>query len=130
MVFTSLLTLGVAGILIALFLFFSYSGVIINTENKTIKPYNCWFGVVKTGKWISIEKYLGLTLVPMNKVFSMYSRSNRKNVTVETDYRIYLVDKSKKPSLALKRCRNREKAQSSMDEFSIWLKLPVYTVRN
>ena len=129
MLFVSMLVLGIAGILISLFLFLSYSGIIIDTERKAIKPYNCWFGIVKTGSWKSLKNYIGLTLVPMNKVYSMYSRSNRQNVSVERDYRIFLVNKSKKPSLALKRCKNRDKAQKSMDEFSIWLGLPVYTVK-
>ena len=129
MLFVSMLALGIAGILISLFLFLSYSGIIIDTERKAIKPYNCWFGFIKTGSWKSLKKYIGLTLVPMNKVYSMYSRSNRQNVSVEKDYRIYLVNKSKKPSLALKKCKSRDKAQKSMDEFSIWLELPVYTVK-
>ncbi len=130
MFFASMWVLGVAGILISLFLLFSYSGIVVDTERKAIKPYNCWFGIIKTGTWESMEKYIGLTLVPMNKVYSMYSRSNRRNESVERDYRIYLVNKSRKPSLALKRCKDKGKAQNSMDEFSIWLKLPVYTVKN
>lgn len=129
MLIVSMWVLGVAGILISLFLFFSFSGILIDTEKKTIKPYNCWFGIIKTGTWKSLEKYVGLTLVPMNKIYSMYSRSNRQNVSVERDYRIYLIDKSKRPSLALKRCKNKEKAQNSLDEFAIWLKLPVFSVK-
>lgn len=129
MIFTSIVILGIVGILIALFLFFSYSGIIIDTEKKSLKPYNCWFGIIKTGNWKSMEKYVGLTLVPMNEVYSIYSRSNRKNASVKSDYRIFLVNKSKKPSLVIKRCVNMEDAQNSMDEFSIWLKLPVYSVK-
>ncbi len=130
MLFVSIWGLGIAGILISLFLFFSYSGIIIDTDKKTIKSYNCWFGIIKTGSWKSLEKYIGLTLVPMNKVYSMYSRSNRQNISVERDYKIFLVDQSKKPSLALKRCKNMEKAQNSLDELAIWLHLPVYSVKH
>ncbi len=120
--------LGSIGILIALFLLFSYSGINIDTKNRTIRPYNKFFGIIKTGKWESLEKYIGLTLVPMNRIYSIYSRSNRRNLSVEKEYRVYLVNKAKKPALPLKKCRTMKKAQNCMDEFSIWLKMPVYTI--
>ncbi len=120
--------LGTLGIIIALFLLFSYSGINIDTKKRAIRPYNKFFGIIKTGKWESLEKYIGLTLVPMNKIYSVYSRSNRKSLSVEKEYRIYLVNKAKKPTLPLKKCRTMEKAQNCMDEFSIWLKMPVYSI--
>jgi len=88
-----------------------------------------YFGIFKTGKWESLEKYIGLTLIPMKRVYAIYSRSNRRNESVEKEYRIYLVNKAKKPILPLKRCKSFEKAQNSIDEFSIWLKMPVYSIK-
>ncbi len=87
------------------------------------------FGLFRNGKQMSVEPYIGLTLVSMQKVYNMYSRSNRTNRSASDDYRVYLVDKRKKPALPLKSCKTQEEAQSSMDEFSIWLKLPVYSIR-
>ncbi len=121
--------LGASSFVIALFLFLSYNGIIIDTEKRLVKQYNNFFGVIKTGKRESLDKYIGLTLVPMNKIYSLYSRSNRRIDSVEKDFRIYLVDKAKKPALPLKKCPTFEKAQSCIDEFSIWLKMPVYTVK-
>lgn len=121
---------GSIGILIAWFLLLSYSGIQINTKEKIIRPYNCWFGIIKTGKWKSMETYIGLTLVPMKKIYSAYSRSNRNITSSKSEFRVYLVNKSKKPAIAIKRCKKRETAQNSMDEFSIWLHLPVYTIKH
>jgi hypothetical protein len=115
--------------IIALFLLFTWSGVIIDTENRRFKPYYMVFGLFKRGQWISLDKYLGLTLVPMKKVYATYSQSNRKSNSVSNDFRVYLVDHHKRPAFALKKCNNAENGKNSMDEFSIWLKLPVYSVR-
>lgn len=116
-------------LLISWFLFGTYSGVEINTEKRIFRDYKCWFGVLKTGKWKSTDNYLGLTVVSMNKVYRMYSRSNRVNSSTTKEFRIYLVNKAKRPAVTLKKCKIREQAQTSMDEMAIWLKLPVFTAK-
>ena len=87
------------------------------------------FGLFKRGKWLPLEKFKGLTLVPMKKVTSVYSRSNQQNTSVKNDFRVYLINNAKKPAYPLKSCKTREDAQNSMDEFAIWLKLPVYSIK-
>jgi len=129
LVFGRLWYLGVLSFVIACFLLFTFSGIEIDTEKRMIKPYYMLFGLLRNGKWQSLEKYIGLTLVPMRKVYSVFSRSNRRNNSEMDDYRVYLVNRSKKPALPLKSCKTREAAQNSMDEFSIWLKMPVYSVK-
>ena len=129
MVFSSMWYLGIPSFIIACFLLFTFSGIEIDVERRMIKPYYMLFGLFKNGKWQSLEKYVGLTLVPMRKVYSVFSRSNRKNDSEMDEYRVYLVNRSKKPALPLKSCKTRDAAQDSMDEFSIWLKMPVYSVK-
>ena len=121
--------LGILSFIVACFLLFTFSGIVIDTEKRMIKPYYMVFGLMKRGKWESLEKYVGLTLVPMQKVYATFSRSNRKNSSVKSDFRVYLVNKHKKPAFPLKSCKSQEDAQNSMDEFSIWLKMPVYSVK-
>jgi hypothetical protein len=129
MVFSRMWYLGIPSFIIACFLLFTFSGIEIDTERRIIKPYYMLFGLFKNGKWQSLEKYVGLTLVPMRKVYSVFSRSNRRNDSEMDEYRVYLVNRSKKPALPLKSCKTRDAAQDSMDEFSIWLKIPVYSVK-
>ncbi len=121
--------LGITCFVIFSFILFTFTGIEIDTEKRRIKPYYMDFGFLKRGKWESLEKYRGLTLVPMQHVQSVYSRSNKKNTTIKTDFRVYLVNQSKKPAFPLISCKNREAAQNSMDEYSIWLKMPVYSVK-
>jgi hypothetical protein len=129
LVFSSLWYLGILSFIIACFLLFTFSGMEIDIEKRMIKPYYMLFGLFKNGKWQSLEKYVGLTLVPMRKVYSVFSRSNQRNNSEMDDFRVYLVNRSKKPVLPLKSCKTRDAAQDSMDEFSIWLKMPVYSVK-
>jgi hypothetical protein len=125
----SLWYLGILSFIIAAFLLFTFSGMEIDTERRMIKPYYMLFGLFRNGKWQSLEKYVGLTLVPMRKIYSVFSRSNRRTDVERDDFRVYLVNRLKKPALPLKSCKTREAAQDSMDEFSIWLKMPVYSVK-
>ena len=117
-------------LLISGFLLLSFSGVQIDIKKRKIKSYNSFFGFIKTGKWKPIDKYMGVTLVRMRKVYNLYSRSNRINSSKIKEFRIYFVDRAKKPAVAIKICKTNEDAQNSLDEFAIWLKLPVYSVPN
>ena len=58
-----------AGISVAAmaYLFATYSGVEIDTEKKKFRGYNKQFGLLKTGRWRSLDEYIGVTLVPMRK---------------------------------------------------------------
>lgn len=111
------------------FIAFTYSGVELNTESRQVKQYNKLFGIIKTGRWKSFESYIGLTLIPISTVEVMASWSNKITSSKTTDYRIFFVNEAKKPAFAIKRCKTKELAKNSIDEFSLWLKLPVYTVR-
>ncbi|HPE76515.1 MAG TPA: hypothetical protein P5210_08995 [Draconibacterium sp.] len=120
---------GILSFVIAAFLLFTYSGIEIDTEKRMIKPYYMVFGFLRRGSWESLEKYRGLTLVPMQKIYKTFSRSNRETFSAKNDFRVYLINNAKKPAYPLKTCKSREEAQNSMDEFSIWLKMPVFTVK-
>ncbi|WP_372650902.1 hypothetical protein [Draconibacterium sp.] len=112
------------------FLLGSYSGVDIDTEKKLFRSFNMWFGLVKTGKWEPVGKYIGLTLVSMNKLYSLYSRSNRNITSGKQEFRVYFVNNKKRPSIAVKKCKTNDDAQRGMDELAIWLHLPVYSTKH
>uniref|UniRef100_UPI003216BD66 hypothetical protein n=1 Tax=uncultured Draconibacterium sp. TaxID=1573823 RepID=UPI003216BD66 len=109
------------------FLFTGESGIDIDTEKRLFRKYNKYFGLFKTGTWESTNQYLGLTLVPMKKVYRMYSRSNRVNTSSEKEFRIYFVGQNKRPAFAIKKCKTYDEALNKMDELAIWLHLPVFS---
>lgn len=113
---------------IAGFLFATYSGTEIDTKQRRFREYNCWFGLFRTGKWEPLDNYKGITLVSMNKVYRMYSRSNRVNSSSQKEFNIYLVNNKKRPAIVLKKCKTHQQGKNSLDELSIWLKMPVYSI--
>ncbi|NCB09660.1 MAG: hypothetical protein EOM73_16070 [Bacteroidia bacterium] len=128
-IYQGALLLGISVAVVILFFIFSFSGVEIDTVTRRIKQYNQFFGLFKVGKWESLDTYAGVTLVPMRKVSTIASRANLTTSTVQKDYRIYLVNKAKKPAVAIKICKSKELGQNSLDEFSVWLKMPVFSVK-
>ena len=117
-------------IIILWYLFGTYTGVEIDNEKRVFRAYNKHFGLLKSGQWRLLDNYIGLTLVPMKSVYRMYSRSNRTTASEKQEFRIYLVNRAKKPEMEIKRCKTLEHGLQSIDEFSIWLRLPVYSVKH
>lgn len=122
--------LGAVALLFGSFMVFTYSGVELNTDTRKVRQYNKFFGVIKAGKWKSYDPFVGITLIPISTIESMASWSNRISSVKSTDYRIFFVNKEKKPAFVIKKCRTKETARNSLDELSLWLKLPVYSVKN
>ena len=114
--------------LASLFVIFTTEHVSIDTEQNRVSRYYKIFGLIDNGSWKSLENFRGVTLIPMRKVESMASLSNRKTSIVHKDYRIFLVSRKKRPAFAIKTCQTLEEAQKCIDEFSIWLHKPVYSV--
>ena len=117
-------------LLVVWYLFGTFSGILIDTEARKFKAYNQHFGLFKSGHWHSIDKYIGVTLVPIKQVYTLHSRSNRSNSSEKREYRIYMVNKAKKPAIHLKSCKTPEDGHNSLDELAIWLHLPVFSVKH
>lgn len=111
------------------FVYGSFSGCEIDTEKQIYRTYNKYFGIFKYGKWKSLKDFAGITLVPMKKVYTMYSRSNRVNESKTKEYRIYFVNHQKKPAVFIVGFKKPEPAQQKLDEFSIWFKMPVFSIK-
>ena len=112
------------------FIAFSHSGVQIDTIKKRIRLYQNIFGVFKTGKWQPIKKFHGVTYSPFNRITQMASLSNQHTTLEEHDYRIFILNKKIKPVYPIKRCKTKDEAQAQLDELSLLLKLPVYSILN
>ena len=111
------------------FIAFTHSGAQLETEKKEVRLYQNLFGIFKTGKWQSLNLFKGLTIIPVRRLSRMMSMSNRSTSFVENDYRIFLVNKSGKPEFPIRKCKTLEDAHDRIDELSLWLKMPVYTVK-
>ena len=119
--------LGITFVLASGFVIFTISGVEIDTDQDFVKEYNKVFGLIETGKRQNLDQFIGITLIKMKKVYRIASRANLTTSTSEKDYRIFLVNKKRRPTFAIQKCKTLEQAQKNLDEYSIWLKLPVFS---
>jgi hypothetical protein len=116
-------------LLASLFVIFTSEHVTIDTEKNRVSHYYKIFGLIDNGSWKSLDNFRGVTLVPMRKIEGMASLSNQTTSTTHKDYRIFLVNKNKRPAFAIKTCKTIDEAQKSLDEFSIWLHKPVFSAK-
>ena len=121
--------LAIIAVIITWFILASYSGIEINTNNQQFREFNMWFGILKTGKWKPIDGFIGITLVSMHEVSRIFSLTSKSKYVDNRNFRIYLVNQSKRPEIVIQKFKNKEDAQRRLDEFSIWLHLPVYSVK-
>ena len=112
-----------AGFMLATFT----DGTQIDTEKRRIKRYSGPLGIPFMGNWEDIENHAGLTVIPVKRHFTVWSRSNRSNISEELDYRVFLTGNDRKPRYALLKRPTREAAVAEMDKLSGILHLPVMT---
>lgn len=123
------LLIGVITMVASLFVILTTEHVSIDTKKNRVNRYYKIFGFIDNGSWKSLDNYLGITLIPMRKVEGMSSLSNRTTSTIRKDYRIFLVNQNKRPAFAIKTCKKLIDARNSLDEFSIWLHKPVFSIK-
>ena len=113
----------------ALLLFFTVSGTAIDLSNRRVKSFYLIFGLIKTGRWQPVENYHSLTIIPVLKGNSVTNLFGKAQLNDADEYQIMLISKTKNEALPLKSCNTLDSARASIDEFSNWLKMPVYSVK-
>jgi hypothetical protein len=102
--------LGMVVILISAFICLTFSGMEINTRNKTYKDYTSFFGFIKQGKWNSYANYPYMTILRKNMVTTIHSRGNvASSTSKELVYDITLLDKTHRKKLVIKRMKDKDK---------------------
>ena len=101
-----------------IFIAFTYTGTIIDTENKRVKPYTSLFGLIRTGKWIEVNKFSRFNIIKSNKKYTSYSRANLRLDMRSSDIRLLLINKDGTRKVVLNRYSKFEDAQREMNELS------------
>ena len=83
--------LAIAPLLLGLLFSFTTFGVVIDTNQKILKPYYSFCGI-KTGKWYDVSDYKTIKIHSDVKVYTTYSRANLSTSYKETLYGVYIVD--------------------------------------
>lgn len=92
---------GIVMILLGAFIGFTYSSTYIDFENRKVMFSNNLFGIIKTGKWISIDDEMKIGVSSANKVYRTYSRSDRTLDIKVKGKKAFLIDRNGKAILPL-----------------------------
>ena len=98
-------------------------GIIIDVENKSIKPYFDIL-VAKIGKWEAIDQYDTIVLKYINESQAMHSRGNSSNIQTKS-FDIYLSSSNTK-ELLIAEFINYQEAQTCLHTYATKLhKTPI-----
>jgi hypothetical protein len=101
-----------------LFIAFTYTGTIIDTENKRVKPYTSHFGFIRTGNWIEVNQFSRFSIEKATRGYTAYSRGSVRLDMKISDINLLLIYKEKKGKVVLNRFTKFEDARNEMDRLS------------
>jgi|WetSurMetagenome_2_1015567.scaffolds.fasta_scaffold06477_9 hypothetical protein len=104
-----------------LFMAFTSTGTIIDTDNKRVKPYTMLFGFIRTGKWVSVNQFSRFGIKKVNSRYSSYSRANIRLDINTSDIRLELINNDGTGKVLLNRFKNAEDAQQEKDKLAVLL---------
>jgi len=99
------------------FLAFTYTGTLIDKDNKRLKPYTAYFGIFKSGKWIEANQFSRFKIIKSKRTYTSYSRGGIRLDMNNCDLRLILLKKEgKDKSVVVNVFSNIEDAQKEMEE--------------
>jgi hypothetical protein len=98
-----------------IFMAFTYTGTLLDTDNKRIKPYTSLFGIIRTGKWIDVNKFMRFNIIKVTRKYISYSRANIRHDMDISDIRLLLMDRDGSRKVVISRYKKFEDAQKEKD---------------
>ena len=105
---------GIILVLIGGFVGFTSTSVLIDIDGKKVKFCNNFFGIIRTGKWISIEPTMKIGIRESNQTYRAFSRGNRMLDVNKKDYRLILFDSQNREILPMKKLDTLEAAKAEL----------------
>jgi hypothetical protein len=101
-----------------MFMAFTFSGTILDTEKKRVKTYISLFGAYNAGKWIDLNQFTRFNILKVSGNYSLYSRASvRFNMNI-SDIRLQLLNHDGSRKVVINKFKNFEDAQKLKDELS------------
>lgn len=98
------------------FIGFTNSSTTIDTKNKKVRFTENIFGIIKTGKWLKVDRDMQVGTRQESGVYRTYSMSNR-SIDLKVDNTImYLFDKSGNQLIPIMQLQKDENPQEKIDE--------------
>jgi hypothetical protein len=106
------------------FLAFTFTGTIIDFENKKVRPYTNLFGIFRTGKWIAVSRFSGFKIIKSNRRYTSYSRGNVQLDMNFSDISLLLINRNGREKVILKRYKSFQESRADMEELKMSLMTP------
>lgn len=104
-----------------IFMAFTYSGTILDYNNKRVKQYTSVFGIYNAGKWISISSFTRFNISKVTGRYTSYSRGNVRFDMDVTTVRLLLTNSDGSLNVTINNFKNFEDAQKVKEELAILL---------
>jgi hypothetical protein len=101
-----------------MFIAFTYTGTIIDTENKRVKPYTKLFGFIRTGKWIDVSQFSRFSISKSTRRYTTYSRGSVRFDMNISDLNLLLMNKDGTRKVVLNKYSKFEDARREMEKLS------------
>ncbi len=110
-------------ILIGAFVGFTSTSTLIDFDLKQVRFSNNLFGVIQTGKWITIEPSMKIDIKPSKRTWRAYSRGSRSVDITDKDFRLILYDENNKQIMPIMKTHSLESAKNEFESLKTRLKL-------
>lgn len=100
------------------FIAFTYTGTIIDTDKKRVRPYTSHFGIIRTGKWIETNLFTRFNITKANRRYTNISRGGVRFDMNISDIRLLLQNKDGSRKVVLNVYSKFEDARKEMEELS------------
>jgi hypothetical protein len=101
------------------FIAFTYTGTIIDTRNKKIKPYTSYFGFIQIGDWQDINRFTRFSIEKSKQNYTFYSRGSVRFDMNISNINLLLINSEGTKKVVLKKFDKFEDAQNEMDELTL-----------
>jgi len=116
---------GILLILIGAFTAFTATGAEIDTDKKVFRLYHSIFGIVKIGRWYSLDAVDHITIGKSNTTFTAYSRGGRSLDIKEKGFRVVFVVKDSHSKVPVFKSKHIHEAKTRAEELSYQLSIPI-----
>jgi len=100
------------------FMAFTYSGTIIDTDKKRIRPYTNISGLIRTGKWIDVSVFTRFCIQKTTKKYSSYSRGSVRFDMDITTVNLLIQNHKGTRKVVINRYSGFEEAQKEKEKLS------------
>jgi hypothetical protein len=114
---------GLILVFFGVFIGFTSTSTIIDFDTKRVRFSNNIFGIIKTGKWTTIEPTMKIGIKNNNVVWTSYSRSNRAMEINNNDFFVVLCDSEEKEIMPLKKAKSLDAAKLDLEILGNQLRL-------